>query len=182
MIDIKRCNFISGNILSISLGVKQIASFFDLAGKTTLSLIYDNEIIDSQYYKPPLYSLDNKKTFKNFDEFKSIIENKSNLFRVDLLFIDLWNLKEKEFYEYKVEIDKLKIDYFIISNKYYYKSSDDVNDYHIDIHTKTSSNDPSEWKSKVIITDKINNWKADLDDLIKSYIRNEKLDNLFGDL
>ena len=66
-----------------------------------------------------------------------------------------------------------------MAKEYHYKSTDEVNDYHIRGELK-SDWVLSEFKSYIIVTDNINKWTSNLEDLIKSYIRDKKIDNLFG--
>ena len=75
--------------------------------------------------------------------------------------------------EYKSVIDKLNIDYIIVTKEYHYKSSDDVTDYHIRSEVK-------DYKSEYWITDKISGWSSDIDSLKKSYIRDKKINQVIN--
>jgi hypothetical protein len=76
--------------------------------------------------------------------------------------------------EYKQVIDKLNIDYIILAKEYHYKSSEDVNDYHVKIESREL------YHSEYSITDKISGWTSNLENLSKSYIRNKKIDDIFN--
>jgi len=177
MIEIKRNNYFTGDVNSVSSGVKDIVNFLELAGRNYLLLTpprnkpshLHNQSNTIKYY------LDNQFNFNNFDEFVSIIENKSNLFRVDLLVLDFWHLNSTQITNWKREVDKLDIDCFIIGREYHYKTSDDVTDYHLRYEYKRMD------KNELFITDNINKWTATLESLIKSYRRDKKIDDIFGD-
>jgi hypothetical protein len=171
MIPIKKCNFITGQKNDIIIGSNLIINFLELNGRNYLLLTND--------FSSTLLS--NKYIFNNLSEFKEIINNKSKLFRIDLLVFDFMNLSMSDVIEYKKEIDKLDITHIILAKQYYYKSSDDITDYHIRTEFEFDKNKiSSDFKSRIIITDNINKWSSDLENLIKSYIRSVKIDNLFN--
>ena len=173
MIELKRCNYITGDSTSVSFGVSEIVKFLELAGRNIILLTKPKQY-DSSGLK---YFIHNKLEYKNQDEFESLVENKSNLFRVDLIVADLWHLSVDRVSEYKHILSSTGIDFVIIAQKYHYKDSDSVTDYHI----KRESSLVGEMESSYIITNKINGWSTDLNSLIKSYIRDEKINNIIGD-
>lgn len=178
MISIKKCNYITGDLSDIGSGVSQIVKFLELSGRNYLLLSTGKPT--TKIKTTSLYTyLSNQYTFSNIQDFKEILNNKSKLFRVDLLVFDFWNLSRTQIIEYKEEIDKLGIEHIIVAKEYHYKSTDDVNDYHIRRELKSDWL-LSEFKSYIIVTDNINKWTSNLEDLIKSYIRDKKIDNLFG--
>lgn len=181
MIPIKKCNYITGDINDIGTGVTHIVRFLELTGRNYLLLSKGKPKGNTK--STSLYSyLDNQYTFDGLDEFIEIINDRSKLFRVDLLVFDFWNLSRLSIIDYKTEINKLGIDYIIVAKEYHYKSTDDVTDYHLrrELKSDWSSLSPTDIKSQIIITDNINKWSSDLDTLIKSYIRDKKIDNIFG--
>ena len=115
-----------------------------------------------------------KVEFDNLTHFEELLSNKGNLFRVDLLVFDFWHLNVSSIIEYKSYIDKLNIDYIILAKEFHYKSSDDVNDFHIKVESKES------YVTEYSITDKISGWSSSLSGLTKSYIRDKKIDQLFN--
>lgn len=178
MITIKRCNYITGDISDIGSGVTQIVKFLELSGRNYLLMI--NGKPKNSIKTTSLYSyLNNQYIFDDIDDFTNIISDKSKLFRVDLLIFDFWNLSRSLILDYKKEIDKLEIDHIIVAKEYHYKSTDDVTDYHLRREYKGDWS-LSDVKSQIIVTDNINKWSSNLDYLIKSYIRDKKIDNLFG--
>jgi hypothetical protein len=181
MIDIKRCNYITGDSSDVGHGVSQIVNFLELSGRNYLLITKGKP--KSSVKTTSLYTyLKNQYTFDNLEEFITILNDKSKLFRVDLLIFDFWDLNRNIIYDYKKEIDKLKIDHIIVAKEYHYKSTDDINDYHLrrELKDNFSFLSPTDFKSEIIITDNINKWSSNLDDLTKSYIRDKKIDNLFG--
>lgn len=180
MIIIKRCNYITGDISDIGSSVSQIVNFLELSGRNYL-LITNDKFKSTKSTSLHSY-LKNLYTFENFQEFVNIVNDESKLFRVDLLVFDFWNLPRTSILDYKKEIDKLQIDHIIVAKEYHYKSKDDVTDYHLrrELKGNWSLLPPIDFHSEIIVTDNINKWSSNLDDLIKSYIRDKKIDSLFG--
>lgn len=179
MIIIKRCNYITGDILDISSGVKQIVEFLELSGR--ICLLVTNGKPKNSINISSLYSyLSNQYIFDDIDDFINIINDKSNFLGADILIFDFWNLSRYLILDYKKEIDKLGIDHIIVAKEYHYKSTDDVTDYHLRREYKENWSLPSPFKERIVVTDNINKWTSNFEDLVKSYIRDKKIDNLFG--
>lgn len=172
MIELKRCNYITGDTTSVSFGVSKIIKFLELAGRNTI-LLTRPKTSNTTSLK---YFINNKIEFQNYDDFKSITSNRGNLFRVDLIVADLWHLKVSGIIEYKAVLDTLGIDYIILAKEYHYKESDNVTDYHIKKEAVSGS-----YNDQYIITNKINGWSVDVESLIKSYIRDKKIDGIIGE-
>ena len=67
---------------------------------------------------------------------------------------------------------------------YVNKESDDVSDYHVEVkYSEYKGNSPlsGEFKSEIFLSDNNSAWKATLDSLKTSYIRDKKIDILFDD-
>jgi hypothetical protein len=173
MIPIKRSNYITGNPSDVSYALSRIISFLETDGRTPLLICRPRS--SSSAKTSLIYFLDNKIEFNNFSEFKMILENRSNLFRVDLLIFDFWGLSVSTIIEYREIIDKLNIDYIIVAKEYHYKMSDDVGDYHVKHEIKNNHRD-----SNYYITDNISGWTSELSDLSKSWIRDKKIDQIFN--
>lgn len=174
MIELKRCNYITGQSNSVSFGISKILEFFELTGKTPIFL-YNK---DSQFQH---FIHTSRIEFSNFNEFQDILSNKSNLFRVDLVICDLWHLKNvSQVLSYKQNLDKLNIDYIIITNKYHYVEGDPiVNIYKIETEYTDNSNwysEPKYWISEIVC-----NSKTTMDDLVLSFKRNKKIDDIIDD-
>jgi hypoxanthine phosphoribosyltransferase len=181
MIDVKRCNYICGqSSTDVMHGVKQIVNFLEIAGRNYLLITNTNSEEISKIHT----LLKNYYTYNDIQEFENILNDKSKLFRVDLLIFDFWDLSFDSIHRYKKIIDKLNIDYIIVANNYWYKSTEGVNDYFLvrELKSNWTKLPPTDFVSEIRITDKINKWTSTLDELKLSYIRNKKLENLFKKL
>lgn len=184
MIELKRCNYFTGDITCVSSAVSSIVKFLELDGRNPI-LFTPPKPIDSKgkitnliYYINPLV------VWNDFEDFKSKIEDTSNRFRVNLMIFDFWNLSRTLIPKYKELIDKLNIDYIIVAKEYIYKDSDDVADFHVKIEYKDFSHNSStvymSTKSETWVTNKIDGWTATLDSLKTGYIRDRKIDDIFN--
>ena len=171
MIQVKRCNYITGNPSDVSYAVNKIVNFLEMEGRNPVLFCKPKRSSSGSTIK---YLLDNKVEFDNHSQFKELIFDKGKLFRVDLIIFDFWHLNVSSIIEYKSYIDKLNIDHIILAKEYHYKSSDDVNDFHIKIESKELH------INEYLITDKISGWSSNLSGLTKSYIRDKKIDQLFN--
>jgi len=171
MIQIKRCNYITGNPSDVSFAVNKIVNFLEMEGRNSVLFCKPKRSSSGSTIK---YLMDPKIEFHNLNHFEELLSNKGKLFRVDLLVFDFWHLNVSSIIEYKSFIDKLNIDYIILAKEYHYKSSDDVNDFHIKIESKELH------INEYLITDKISGWSSNLSGLTKSYIRDKKIDQLFN--
>jgi hypothetical protein len=75
---------------------------------------------------------------------------------------------------YIKELENLSQKFIIVAKEFHYKTTDDVNDFHIRSEYK------EQYKTDIWVTDKINNTTATVDSLKKSYIRDKKIEHLFG--
>jgi len=170
MIELKKYNYFTGNLSSVMFGISDIIKYYDLDGGNYLLLSPLNINISG------LSSLlTNNIGFKDINDLKSIIGDRSNLFRVDLLVFDFWDLTLEEISNFLWDIRNLDIKVVILAKLYSYKSSDDVTDYHLRSEYKELN------KSEIFITDNINKWSASLSSLKKSHRRDKKIDGLFGE-
>lgn len=177
MILLKKCNYITGDLNSLAYAVFDIIKFLEDDGKTILLITPPRASTEDKkgVSTSIKYLFNNQFTFDSFSEFKSILENKSNLFRVDLLVFDFYHLSNWQISDYKKIIDELNIDHIIMAKEYRYKNTDDINDFHVRKEYKDLN------KSEIYIKDNINNWTSSLNSLSLSYVRDKKIDNLFGD-
>lgn len=175
MVDLKKYNYFTGDVSSVAKGVSDIVNFLDLAGFNYVLFTLPKPKSSSKIYDLCLYHhLNNKIEFENFSDFSEKIKDKSNLFRVDLLVFDFWSIPKIKQWEYMSIIDSLKIPSIIVSKEYHYKSTDDVNDFHIRSEYKDL------YKSDIWLSDNINKTSATIESLKTSYIRDKKLEHLFG--
>jgi len=171
MIQVKRCNYITGNPSDVSYAVNKIVNFLEMEGRNPVLFCKPKKSSSGSTIK---YLMDPKIEFDNLNHFEELLSDKGKLFRVDLLVFDFWHLNVSSIIEYKSLIDKLNIDYIILAKEYHYKSSDDVNDFHIKIESRELH------VNEYLITDKISGWSSSLSGLTKSYIRDKKIDQLFN--
>ncbi len=172
MIEVKRCNYITGDPHSVSYGLSKIIDFLDISGRNIIFLS------KPETYKTILKHLMkiSRKEFKDRYEFESLL-NKSTLFKIDLIVVDLWHITQvSSIMEYKEMLDKVGIDYIIVSNKYHYKEGDDICVYKIE----KENNDSNLRIDKFLVTDEICGWSSTIEDLIISYRRDKKIDDIFG--
>lgn len=180
MIDLKRCNYFTGDLSEVGYAISDIVKILELEDRNCLLITKPkpvdsstkNEITSLIHHINPQY------IFKNLDDFIKLIEDKSNFFRIDLIIFDFWSINKALIPKYKELIDKLDIDYIIVAKEYTYKTSDDVTDYHISAESDYNS---SRYKNERIIKDHINGWSATIDSLKEAYIRDKKLDDILGD-
>lgn len=172
MIQVKRCNYITGNPSDVSYAVKKIVDFLEMEGRNPV--LFCKPRSSNSTATTLKYLMEPKIEFNNLTQFEELLSDKGSLFRVDLLVFDFWHLNVSSIIEYKSYIDKLNIDYIILAKEYHYKSSDDVNDFHIKIESRELH------INEYLITDKISGWSSNLSGLTKSYIRDKKIDQLFN--
>lgn len=176
MVDLKKYNFFTGDKSALASGVSDIVKFLDLAGYNYILFTPPRPSFSDKIHDLCLYHhLDNKIEFNNIDDFKDKILDKSNLFRVDLIVFDFWSKRKMDWSNYIKEIGDLKYKFIIVAKEFHYKTGDDVNDFHIRTEYK------EKFKTDIWLTDKINNTTATIDSLKKSYIRDKKIEHLFGD-
>lgn len=169
MIPLKKCNYITGDNSSVSYGLNRILNFLELEGKNIIVFFPKSKSSNNSL----TYFFNNRREYDNFDNLKSLIESEGIIFRVDLIVLDIWHLKNLNM-EYINLIKSTGIDFILISKSYHYISSEDVCDYHIKRESSLHIN-----SDKFLITDKINGWTTDLDSLRISYIRDIKINKLF---
>lgn len=177
MIDLKKCNYITAdNSSTVSSGFYRIIRFLELMGKNPLLL--SSPLRDSVVKPIIRYVVNdiNIYEFKNLYELEEVLSDRDKLFRVDLLVIDLWGFSLGDIIEYKMCLDEYELDYMIISDKYHYiMEDDDTFIYKVTRETK------DRYDYTYSVTEVIGGWTSTIDDLKKSYIRDRKIDDIFGD-
>ncbi len=185
MLYLKKCNYFTGDIDALT-SISSIIKVLEFDGVNYLSLSRNESILK--------HSLSNCIFFRNLDDFKQILTDKSNLFRVNLLIFDFMHLSVSNILEYKEEIDKTNINHIILAKEYYYKLNSDINDFHFRKEYKNESISNVGWvhnsntlsnfysNSQVYISDNINKWSSSLESLRSAYIRDKKIDGLLGDI
>jgi hypothetical protein len=177
MIELKRVNFISGEKNAISFGLSKILDFLDLSGRNIIFLSKPkNDVKTSLKYIVNF----NKREFNNYKDFEDLVTNKSNLFRVDLIVVDLWEESVDSVITYKEMLDKTGLDFIIVSDKYHYIIGD--NDVTVNRLEQDRNSDLKsiKFETKYYIKNEITNQKYSFDDYKLSYIRDKKINDLFG--
>jgi hypothetical protein len=175
MIELKRYNYFTGNVSDVGSAVGQIVKFFDLAGRNYVLFTPIKPSSSSKYHDLCLYHyLENKIEFYNLEDFLDKMSNKSNLFRVDLLVFDFWSIPKNLLWKYIEKIKEIEVDSIIVAKEYHYKSTDDVNDFHVRSEYKELHH------NDVWITDNQTKVSSTIQSLKLSYIRDKKIDNIFG--
>lgn len=184
MIELKRCNYFTGDITCVSSAVSSIVKFLELDGRNPILFTPPKPIDSKGKITNLIYYITPQITFNDFEDFKTKIEDPANRFRVNLMIFDFWNLSRSLIPKYKELIDELGIDYIIVAKEYIYKDSDNVADFHVKTEYKdlsfsgTYAHTPN--KSEIWITNEIDGWTATLDSLKTGYIRDKKIDDIFN--
>lgn len=169
MIPLKKCNYVTGDNNSVSYALHDIIKFLDDDGFNTLLLCKPTKTSSGSTLR---YLHSNKIEFSNINEFTNILHEKGNLFRVDILIFDFWQMSASEIMGYKKIIDQTELNHIIIAKEFHYKTNEDVNEYHIKCEVKDS------YQNQYWIEDKISGWKSELSSLSKSYIREKKINQV----
>ena len=185
MIELKRCNYFTGDITCVSSAVSSIVKFLEVDGRNPILFTPPKPIgSKSKNITNLIYYISPYITWNDFEDFKCKIEDPANRFRVNLMIFDFWTLGRVEISRYKELIDELGIDYIIVAKEYIYKESDNVADFHVKSEYKdlspTSSSGYMATRSEIWLTNKIDNWTATLDSLKTGYIRDKKIDDIFN--
>jgi len=176
MVDLKKYNYFTGDKSSVAYGVSDIVNFLDLAGHNYVLFSPPKPSESNKIHDLCLYHhLSNKIEFNNLDDFKNKISEKSNLFRVDLIVFDFWSRGKMNWSSYLEVIKDLPQNFIIVAKEFHYKTSDDVNEFHLRQEYKEL------YKSETWITDKISGQSTTIESMKKAYIRDKKLEHLFGE-
>ena len=184
MIELKRCNYFTGDVRAVSTAVHSIVKFLEVDGRNAMLFTPPKPVSGSkQTITDMIYTISPKTIWSGTEDFRTKLEDKSNLFRITLLVFDFWSLGRTAIAEYKELIDTIGIDYIIVSSKYHYKDSDDIRVYKIEKESiDVGNNSLGSYHIpdyKYWITDKIGGWRSTIDDLIISYRRDKKIVDIF---
>ncbi len=185
MIELRRCNYFTGEASCVSNAVSSIVRFLEVDGRNPILFTPPKPIgAKGKSITSLIYHLNPQVVWNDFEDFRSKIEDPANRFRVNLMIFDFWRLSRSSIPKYKELIDQLNIDYIIVAKEYIYKNSDDVADFHVKNEYKDlSANSNSVYmaaRSETWITNKIDGWTATLDSLKTGYIRDRKIDDIFN--
>ncbi len=169
MIFLKKYNFFTGTPNHISSVLLEVVNFLEVDNYNYVLFTPNKEKSCGL-----IYGLHSCILFNNFEEFEELVNDKSNLFRVNLIVIDLYQYKSHQVTNFLKVIEKLDYKFIIIAKEYHYKSTDDVNDFLLRNEYKELH------KHDTWITDKISGQSSTIDSLRKAYIRDKKIEHLFG--
>ena len=185
MISLKKCNYFTGSASNnVANAVSKIVKFLELDGYNHLLITPPKSSGSKETNTGIFRDLPGYLEFRSYEDFDKLIGDRANLFRINLLIFDFWYLSTAEIKSYKYLIDKLDITYIILAKTFEYKESDDVADYHVEVkYSEFNGTSPlsGEFKSEIFLSDNKSGWKATLDSLKTSYIRDKKIDILFDD-
>jgi len=173
MITLKKYNYFTGTPGDVSNSVSKIVRFLEIDGFNPILFCRNTSTIKHQ--------MPNNFEFKNLEHFRELVSDPGNLFRCNLIVLDLWGFNLIEIDKFKSICDDLNIKLIILAKEFNYKTSDDVSDYHVITKYNHGTQISLPIKSETTITERISNWTSTLDDLKKSYIRDKKIDILFED-
>ena len=175
--ELKRANFITGEKSAVSFGLSKILDFLDITGRNIIFLSKPKDSINTSLK----YILNfNKEEFNNIDDFKKLITNKSNLFRINLIVVDLWEESVNDVISYKEMLDKTGLDFIIVSDKcHYIIGSDDITVNSLE-QDRESDTKKMKFETNYYIKNLITNEKYSFDSYKTSYIRDKKINDLFG--
>lgn len=176
MIELRKINYISGDDQSISFGLSKVVDFLEMDGRNPILL---SKPLSSNLDSSTLRYLAGCSQFYyiSYNDFNKLL-TKSNLFRVDLIIVDLLHLKSHQLDNYIKLLNTLNIDYIIISNDYKYIQSENILEYFFEIETINNHGNPLMFDSLYWITSKTDGWRINIDDLITTYIRDKKISGI----
>lgn len=184
----KKSRFITTDARSL-YGILEVLRFYELIG---INYIYIDLIVPSNQSNTPSSLITNRKLSCSISKLESTINE--NSFRVDLIIIQNYrNFSiDTSFTEIPVILlenpqgdDKVKFDF-----NYVFSVDDSIGNImymgkkiwtSVTPSVGTINNKPiTDNLSRYLVEDMDNNWKTSLEDLKVKYIRNKKLDDLFG--
>jgi hypothetical protein len=170
MIRFKKYNYFNGEKSHVAHGISSIVKFMELTGLNYL-LITGEKGKDNclEHY------LSNKIIYHDVSCFLDILQNKSNLFRLDLLVVDLWSVPQNKQSKYIDILSNIEIPILISTPYFHYKSVEDVNEFYLRTEYKEL------FKNDLWISDVNSKWTTTIESLKKSYIRDKKIEGLLGE-
>lgn len=180
MIQLKKCNYFTGEMSHVSSAISSIVRFLEVDGRNPVLFTPPKPTSKTGSVTNLIYSMNPQIVWSGYDEFKEKIEDSSSLFRVNLIVLDFWNLNRAQILKYKELVDATGIDHIIAAREYIYKDSDDVADFHVKNEYKEFMNSLTGHKSETWLTNKVDGWSATLDSLKTGYIRDKKIDDIFN--
>jgi len=119
--------------------------------------------------------------FKSEVDVCKILSDESNLFRIDLIVINLFNYSIDQILYIKECLTSTNIKFVILSRDYSYSHNDNINVYNISrrVYIKSNNIDYNTDTTYVVI-DLINKNSYSFDEYLKAYKRGVKIKNILG--
>lgn len=181
MIDLKKINYFSGEESAVSKAVHKICQMHELCGRNVVLFYNDHSSTFAlQYQMQPAHE------FSTFERITSMLDDKSLLFRVDLVVIYAYGLSAEMVDRIVRHIKDFEVDFIVAAESYrVVNNSADVAEY-------TAHSNLIQGKTKNIsgmslpiketrIKSKTDGWSATIDELKASFVRDRRLDDLLGD-
>jgi hypothetical protein len=119
--------------------------------------------------------------FKSEDDVCKILSDESNLFRIDLIVINLFNYSIDQILYIKECLTSTNIKFVILSRDYSYSHNDNINVYNISRRVYIKSNNIDyNTDTTYVVTDLINKNSYSFDEYLKAYKRGVKIKNILG--
>lgn len=177
MIELKRVNFITGEKNALSYGLSKILDFIELTGRNIIFLSKPKDKVKTSLKYIVNF---NTKEFNNLHEFEEHLIDKSTLFRIDLIVVDLWGESVNDVIDFKEKLDRTGLDFIIVSDKYHYIiGNEDVTINKLE-QDRNSDIKNRKFETTYYVKNEITNMRYSFDDYILSYIRDKKINDLFG--
>jgi len=174
MVQLNQKNFITGFRFDIEMSFYKIFDFFELSG---LNCLYMNDINSSSKQVFKISQID----FKSEDDVCKILSDESNLFRIDLIVINLFNYSIDQILYIKECLTSTNIKFVILSRDYSYSHNDNINVYNISRRVYIKSNNIDyNTDTTYVVTDLINKNSYSFDEYLKAYKRGVKIKNILG--
>lgn len=181
MIDLKKFNYFSGEDSAVSKAVCKICQMHELCGRNVMLFYNDHSSTFAlQYQMQPAHE------FKTVENVTSMLDDKSLLFRVDLVVIYAYGLSAEMVDRIARHIKDFEIDFIFAAESYrVVTNSADVAEYTVHSNliqgkTKTIAGMSMPLK-EIRIKSKTDGWSATVEELKASFVRDRRLDDLLGD-
>ena len=113
MITLKKYNYFTGTPGDVSNSVSKIVRFLEIDGFNPILFCRENSNIKHQ--------MPNNFIFKNLEHFRELVSDPGNLFRCNLIVLDLWGFNLIEIDKFKSICDDLNIKLIILAKEFNYK-------------------------------------------------------------
>ena len=110
MITLKKYNYFTGTPNDVSNSVSKIVRFLELEEWNSILFCRENSTIKHQ--------MPNNFEFKNLEHFRELVSDPGNLFRCNLIVLDLWGFNLIEIDRFKSIVENLDIKIIILAKEF----------------------------------------------------------------